>query len=96
MRYGFERSDPISELDMMLSGPSEARFADHHVGLLMMMNSCSKSIRLTIVTLFILLPLKGIIMVCNWKRTDLFYYLIDAGEFSYSNDMHETTISGSS
>ena len=28
------------------------------------------------------------------KEIYLFYYLLDAGECSYSNYMHETTISG--
>ena len=38
--------------------------------------------------------LKGIIRSFELKEIYLFYYLIDAGEFSYSNDMHYTTISG--
>ena len=37
---------------------------------------------------------KGIIRAFKLKEIDLFYYFIDAGEFSYSNDIHETTISG--
>ena len=31
---------------------------------------------------------KGIISVFHLKSIDFFYYLIDAGEFSYSKDMH--------
>ena len=32
--------------------------------------------------------LKGIIKPFKLKEIDFFYYLIDAGEFSYSNDIH--------
>ena len=34
------------------------------------------------------LNLKGIVRPFDLKDIYLFYYLIDAGEFSYSNDMH--------
>ena len=32
--------------------------------------------------------IKGIKRPFKLKEIDLFYYLIDPGEFSYSNDMH--------
>ena len=32
--------------------------------------------------------LKGIMRPFEFEEIYLFYYLIDAGEFSYSNDMH--------
>ena len=38
--------------------------------------------------------IKGIVTLFELKEIDLFYYLIDAGEFSYHNDRHFTTISG--
>ena len=38
--------------------------------------------------------LKWIIRPFKLKETDLFYYLIDAGEFSFSNDMNQSAISG--
>ena len=42
---------------MMLSGPSEARDAKYHGGLLIMVKGRSNPIRPTNVTLFVLLPL---------------------------------------
>ena len=39
------------------------------------------------------LVIKGIIRVFQLKLIDFFYYSIDAGEFSHSYDMHQTTIS---